>query len=304
MIESSTSSQSYLIMDEPSLFDAGNLLYDTTQFDFPAVVNETLLARYLFLNDTQARNCNFVDTVSTQHITTQTDMSDYLYYTRFGLHSISSDTENPGLIYDSGAFGVEPDPQQMYTNVSNLSITRVHFQEWAPFIGVNPMEPQGSSSDETTQFILYSSSSNSGRILSFNGNEAYLSLFVKDGDGNYTGVEDTDISHFPDLESKRLSIDRFHSGYTWDMSKTLDSTISFKTVYDYETIGSEVVEIPFGYEEGTDSILTEEQTMVFYGNFIPMKATYIDASAATPVENGGDASDEPVGTLGGGGADV
>lgn len=292
---------SYLILDNPQTIDTHELLYQDNSITLPTQTPETLFAQYITGTTPQLLNCTYVDSVSVGDITLATDVEDYLFYAQFGLYPLSTSTEEPGLLYKSDAFSTGHG--QMYTSLSDLSIVRQHYQEWSPYIGADPQIPQGASSDDTAQFILYSSSSNSGRILSFNGNEAYLSLFIKDGDGNYTDVEDTDISHFPDLESKRLSIDRFHSGYTWDMSKTLDSTISFKTVYDYETVGSEVVEIPFGYEEGADSILTEEQTMIFYGNFIPMKATYIDAGAATPVENGGDASDEPVGTLGGGGAD-
>lgn len=279
-------------------YDIADLWFtEETVPSYAFLSSECILASYF---GSQGVNCDFVDTISNSVQPTSSNYDSYLYKTEFVSVPVASGAGN--LLYESGTFSTNHG--DLYTSLSNLSIGRQHYQEWSPYIGADAHIPQGDSSDDTTQFILYSSSSDSGRVLSFNGNEAYLSLFVKDGDGNYTDVEDTDITHFPDLRSKRLSIDRFHSGYTWDMSKTLDSTVSFKTVYDYETIGSEVVEIPFGYEEGADSILTEEQTMKFYGNFIPMKATYIDASTATPVENGGDASDEPVGTLGGGGADV
>lgn len=208
--------------------------------------------------------------------------------------------QNDNIIYQSVAYTPDMNEYQkrgyFSSNCTDLYIYRRHYQEWCPFVGEDSLTPEGAPTDETTQFEKYEYFSNKGLVESFNGQE----LFISPEEG-YTIPQNL----------TRLTIDRNHSRYSWDSSKSLDSIVDFNMHKTYDV--KREVDIPlktelYAYELGEDeeSVLTKEQTVEFYHRFTPARVDLgLDINVdLTPVIDGGNAEEGGITTFGGGGADI
>ena len=243
-----------------------------------------------------ALNCNFISPITSAATYDASHFSDFLFRVGFHAYPLANGavTQDKGaLLYDSDSSNTSRGT--LYSDCDDIEIYRQHYQEWSPYIGVNPQTPEGESSDDTTRFTFYQNFTNSGIVESFNGNEAFLSCYEQ-------GVK----VDFPnDFDPDRLSIERRHSGYTWEVGKSLDAFVSFNA--EQSINGQTIITYPEFVEERYGNAYKEKLTD-FYESFTPMRANLVleneDGTAISSIENGGNALNENLNTLGGGGADV
>lgn len=262
----------------------------------------TLLAYYYTadlcpasISSPYALNCSFISPITSSATYDASHFSDFLFRVGFHAYPLANGavTQDKGaLLYDSGSF--DTSRGTLYSDCDDIEMYRQHYQEWSPYIGVNPQTPEGVSSDDTTRFTFYQNFTNSGIVESFNGNEAFLSCYEQ-------GVK----VDFPnDFDPERLSIERRHSGYTWEIGKSLDAFVSFNA--EQSANGQTIITYPEFVEERYGNSYKEKLTD-FYESFTPMRANLVleneDGTAISSIENGGNALNENLNTLGGGGAD-